>query len=470
MNRNEEYSAVISELENTPPALEYTISRAKAKMKARKKIKRFFTVPIGSILTSFITFIIVVNLSTTFAMACGKIPLIKELAAAVAFSPSLSAAVENEYVQPINLEQVKNGITMRVEYVIIDQKQLNIFYTLNSNIYSHMYATPFIRALDDSKLEGYCISSGGTNRENNELRHVTVDFTDRDMPEGLLFTCKISDNGSLTEEKSVAIKDDLLQEPEHIEPDYITEYTFDLDFDPHFTHQGKVIELNQSLQIDNQDLTLSTVEIYPSHIRLNLIDDESNTSWLKAISFYFENEKGERFEGISNGITATGSSDSPMMASHRLESSFFSDSKKLTIYVNSVTWLDKGMETVKIDLKNKTAEALPQDVNFDKSERVNNNWLLSFSAKEREENACYQLFMHNYYDDKGNEYHYNSWSTHTIDSYDNEDQTKDETPVFSVEFVLKDYLYDTVYLSPAYSRIVEFSEPIVITEFDCSQQ
>ncbi len=40
-------------------------------------------------------------------MACEKIPILRELAAIVSFSPSLRTAVENKYVQPVCFE--KNG-------------------------------------------------------------------------------------------------------------------------------------------------------------------------------------------------------------------------------------------------------------------------------------------------------------------------------------------------------------------------
>ena len=170
MNRKEEYDSLLTELENTPPALEYAVTRAKARAKRTKNIRHFFTILVSSIAVFLIAFITMVNLSTTFAMACGRIPLLHELAAAVAFSPSLSAAVENEYVQPIELEQSENGITMRVEYVIVDQKQLNIFYSLRSQIYSHMDATPHIRNTDGTPMDGYCLSAGEFGDENGELR------------------------------------------------------------------------------------------------------------------------------------------------------------------------------------------------------------------------------------------------------------------------------------------------------------
>ena len=43
--------------------------------------------PPGSVAAVFAAFVLLVNLSTPFALACGKVPVLKELAAAVAFSP-----------------------------------------------------------------------------------------------------------------------------------------------------------------------------------------------------------------------------------------------------------------------------------------------------------------------------------------------------------------------------------------------
>ena len=37
--------------------------------------------------------------------------------------------MENEYVQPIGQSQTVNGITASIQYLIVDQKQVNIFFT-----------------------------------------------------------------------------------------------------------------------------------------------------------------------------------------------------------------------------------------------------------------------------------------------------------------------------------------------------
>lgn len=464
MTRNEEYAALLTELENTPPELEYSVTRAKARAKKSRHFRRFLTIPASSIAVFFMAFVAMVNLSTPFAMACGRIPLIRELAAAVAFSPSLSAAVEKEFVQPIEQEQSVNGITMRVEYVIVDQKQVNIFYSLQSEIYSAMNAAPSISRLDGAPLEGYGISTGNPQAENGELRFFVVDFINSDVPDRIHLSVRVNDNGSYTKEAPyVSVEDDLFRPSEDLEPDYIATFEFDLSFDPYFTTQGETITLNQDFILDGQHLTVTTVEIYPTHMRLNLKDDANNTAWLQSISFYFENEKGKRFKPISNGVSATGSYDSRMMASHRLESSFFSQSKHLTLYITDVVWLDKDMERVKVDLAHGTAETLPEGVTLEKAIRKNGGWELTFAGTEREKDHSYQLFGQTYYDEAGREYRYNSWSSGDTGYYDEGLKKYVETPgVFRVRFALVDYPYDTVYLSPSFSRVTTLSEAVVI--------
>lgn len=464
MNRNEEYLNLSAELEITPPSLEFAVTRAKARAKKAKRVRRFFTIPASSVIVFFAAFVVMVNLSMPFAMACGRIPLIRELAAAVAFSPSLSAAVENEYVQPIELEQSENDITMRVEYVIVDQKQLNIFYTLQSPIYSHMDAAPSIANADGTPLESYSLSSGSPQAENGELRLIVADFFEGDVPGSLKFACRVHDNGSFSTTAPVPVDYDMLFQPsEHMEPESISTFEFTLTFDPYYTQQAEIITLNQNFLLDEQKLRVTTVEIYPTHMRLNLEDDDGNTAWLQSLRFYFENEKGKRFDTISNGVLATGSVDSPMMRSHRLESSFFSKSQSLTLYITDVIWLDKDMERVKVDLANCTAEALPEGVAIERAVRKHGGWELTFSGVEKEENHSYQIFGTDYFDENGKEYTYNSWSSGMTGYYDEQLGEYVETPgVFRVQFALVDYCYDTVYLSPSFSRTTKLNEAVVI--------
>ena len=118
MNRNAELQALLLELEQTPEILDTSVDRAIWRSHAVKRRRKILGIPAGTLAACFLTFVLLVNLVPTFAYACGGVPLLRELAKAVALSPSLSAAVENEYVQPIGLSQTKNGITAAVQALL----------------------------------------------------------------------------------------------------------------------------------------------------------------------------------------------------------------------------------------------------------------------------------------------------------------------------------------------------------------
>lgn len=71
-----------------------------------------------------------------------KVPILRELAEAVIFSRSLSDAMDNEYVQSLYLSQVDGDVAATVEYLIVDQKQVNIFFRLYSDVYEELHVDP----------------------------------------------------------------------------------------------------------------------------------------------------------------------------------------------------------------------------------------------------------------------------------------------------------------------------------------
>ena len=62
MNRNEEYAALLTELDRTPEALEYTVERALNRKNTSRKKWRFFGIPAGSLAACFLGFMLLVNL------------------------------------------------------------------------------------------------------------------------------------------------------------------------------------------------------------------------------------------------------------------------------------------------------------------------------------------------------------------------------------------------------------------------
>ena len=405
MNRMEEYETLLARLEEIP--LSDPVAKATKRKKRSDHLKRIT----ASIMVVFCMFVSLINLSPTVSAACRELPFLKELVERLTFNPSLRIALEHDYVQMVGLKQTKDGVTGRVEYLIVDQKQVNIFFTVTSDVHGYLDVTPEINGADGPLRYGMTYGSPG--EEDDELRHITVDFLDEDVPDYMQLTLRLRDVGSrygLAEAPTAQLGDDW---PDHEEPEVFTELIFDLYFDPQYTAQGKTVVLNTPVELDGQRITITDMEIYPTHMRINVQEDEKNTAWLKSLRFYLELENGSKIETISNGISATGSQDTPSMVSYRAESSYFYNADCIRMYITSADFLDKNKENVYINFQTLESDPLPQGVRLHAAEETQTGTKLTFLVETSDIDHV-QLLNSTYYDLDGNEYHCGSWSCSTV--------------------------------------------------------
>lgn len=456
--RMEEYRALCAALEQTPPALEYTVQRAenRAKTRRRRRLAR-----LTGAVSLCAAFVLLVNTSTTFAYACGRVPLLKELAQAVAFSPSLSAAVENEYVQPVELEQSAEGITMRVEYLIVDQKQVNIFYTLASEVYGWMDATPeLVGEVPPHSLMG----GGGFDGETRELRQITVDFVDEDVPGALTLRMKVqgqADRWGAGEDGAPATPANPFIDPQGEDRvEYAAEFEFELRFDPMFTAQGREVALNAPVDLGLAEMTVVGAEVYPTHFRLELTQPADSTAWVKSLDFTIRDRWGRTYEAISNGISATGSGEGDYMSGHRLESPWFGSGGDLTVTITGAELQTAGARVkITLDEDAPAAEGLPEGFRLVACRRYTEGWELVFEGTYAPgSRTVKQLFYSHYWDEEGVEHSINSWGSTSVS--DREGAPED---TYGANLYLKDVPGGVVYLEPCWTHRVTLAEPAVIT-------
>ena len=456
MNRMEEYNALLQELEETPARLSFTVARAKARTR-RHRLRRAVGIPASAVAAVCACFVLLVNVSGPFAAACSAIPLIKDLAQAVSFNPSLSAAVENHWVQPIGLTRSENGAEMTIESVIVDQKQLNIFFTTGGDA-APMYDVHMdLQGAGGTELHGFGMSSSMA-LPNGELQQVTVDFVDLSMPGALRLVCKLIPLDSETAVSSAAPADSPAQPAEREEPEPVAVLTFDLTFNPQFTEQGRVVEVGQWIELDGQRIRFKDVEIYPTHIRVNVEDDPDNTAWLKGLELYAEDENGVRYER-PGGIIATGSPDSPFYRSYRLESSFFSEGEHLKLYLTGAEWLDKDKEWTWVDLNTGATGFLPDGVVLHDVSRTGDDVFLTFRAHSENPGSLFMRWRL----PGGEADYFGSWS-YAVASDPGEDgeswQYREDYT--DVRFPLRGCAGDRVELELQYSRKLEYGTPVEI--------
>ncbi len=455
MNRKNEFEAMIEELNRSAPGLEATLDRAYKKK--RKRTAKLIACPVSGLAACFAVFVLLVNFCTPVAYACARIPVLRELAAAVTLSRSLTDAVDNEYVQTMDLSQTKDDIAAEIAYLIVDQKQVNIFYRLYSDKYKKLAANPAISC--DNEDAGFYILSNDSIQENGELLSVTVDFTQGNVPDKLQCTLRVYsnhvDNSQTPADESA---NGMNSEDVSSGPDYLAEMEFTLEFDPKFTASGKVFPVNKTVILDGQTITVTNIEVYPTHMRVEISESSNNTAWLKNLDFYIETDRGMNFEPVSNGITALGSIDSPSMVSYRADSPYFYEAEHLKLVITGAKWLRKDMETTYLNLITGEHGELPEGAEFDSARKQDGDWVVKFRAEQEEDGTMHRLFGDTFKNSEGNEYVSNQWRCILGDT-----DEKGNITYFYDEIPLENYPYDEVWLSPLYSHYWTAADLIVIT-------
>lgn len=429
MDRLQEYQELISKSNIIPEALDDVVLRAHRRVKFRRIYSRFGQIAVFIVIAIGI-FTISVNSSLKLAYAVGKIPILSDLAKKLTLSPSLKAAIDNEYVQPMNLSETRNGITVRVEYIIVDKKQVNIFYNINGS-----YDDEWKIGLQNNKELEYTTSYFAGAEEPGELRRLTIDIHSQNVPSSLQLQCKLYKQEGIQYEAE----------------DIVAVYDFDLQFDPNYIDQGEAIAIEKWLELDGQQIYFDQAGIYPTHFQLDLKDNEKNTAWLKSLYFRIVDEALAVPESSQNGITALGSVNSPFMASHRLDSNYFSQAKLFQLEIIGAEWLDKDFQSVTINLESNTANHLPQGVQLMHCNKTRGGWDIVFKVKRHEDVAARSPFASNYCDQQGNVYSFDQWSI------GQENQNN-----YILTLNIKDYSKKVIVLNTEVTRYTKFREPKII--------
>ena len=340
MNRNEEFFELLTDLERNAPDLSASVRKAKD----RRSRSVFLYRPLAGVAACLALFVLLVNVSAPVAKACANVPILKQLVEVATFSRSLSDAVENDYVQPSDMVQEKDGITAKIEYFIVDEKQVNIFYRLESEEYKAMYVQAGL--LDKDGVQEACLVRTPINDvPNEELRLITIDYYDNTVPDSVQL-----------EILAYQLQGDY---QENAQP--LAEFVFQLEFNAENMAKAIVYPVNKTVALDGQRITITDIEVYPTHLRVNTVGAAENTALLEGLDFFIETEKG-RFETGAGGIIATGTKEGHY--SFRADSFYFYEAKQIKLIITGARWLSKDMEQVKIDLKTGKTTSLPEGVSF----------------------------------------------------------------------------------------------------------
>ena len=449
MNRTEEYWALAAQLKEPPPELAGTVDRARARARRERRGKRL-GVPLASLGGAAAAFAVLVNCSTPFAMACRRVPFVRELAQAVALRPSLKAAFENDYVQPVGQSQTQNGITATVESLIVDQTSLNVFYTLSWAGDTWLDITP---DLLDENGEPPAGSRGAAWEDPGETeehwRLATFYFDGVDLPEELQLVLEVSDSGRNKGRFAgpAEAPDASLPWPDAESAPrspVLAEFTFPLTIDPTLLGPGRTVEVGQWITLDGQRLYLDELTIDPTRMDLTLEAHPDNTAELCRLECYALDGAGNRYDRPS--VTYGGGE------AIQLESCYFSENQDLTLYIQEAQWLDQDRTSFTLDLAAGEAGWLPEALGDLTIERREGNVYLSFRNDGQS-----VTFDGYYYDPEGGEH---TWGSMSMSSIDEDGDGRNEA--LTEYRVLRDYPWDTVTIGLSSNRVTAFDPPVQV--------
>lgn len=262
MNRKMEYNELISE-QSIPEGLEGTLFRAqKRKRKRRRKMAGAGLAAAAALVLAFAA---AVNTSPGLAYAMGRVPLLSDLARAVCLGPGQKAALENEYVQPVNISQVSDGFTIQIDYLIVDSKQVNIYYNVSHPGYKHLIA-------DASFADGSTIDTEAgayINRQyfymGDAMQAVCIDYVSTDVPETIELSFAVR-QPDMEDIPYNSIHDGSICQD--MQPT-LAYFSIKLDFDSAYTGKELKAAINKWYDLGESRVFIESVEQYKASIRIN---------------------------------------------------------------------------------------------------------------------------------------------------------------------------------------------------------
>ncbi|WP_130870456.1 DUF4179 domain-containing protein [Intestinimonas massiliensis (ex Afouda et al. 2020)] len=410
MNRQQEYWDLIRQLDQTPEALDGTARRAKARARRRRMGKRW-GISLGSAAGVCAAFVLAVNTLPTFALACANVPVLRELAAAVAFSPSLSAAVEHDYVQYIGQSQSFDGTTLTLEYVIADQQQMVVFYRVDGGEYPCYTASCDLKDGSGTPLSGYSV---GSTTSAEELKKLEIHFKElEEIPQTLTLEVELLGSDQAGEDHPL----------DHVFP-------FTITLDPHKTAPAVEVPVGRWVEADGQRLLVDRLELNPTRTALHLAGDPDNTAWLEDLEFHFTDRDGTVYDAIDGTVSASG------RYTYYFQSLYFvKNPTDLTLHLDGAAWLDKEAQPVTVDLAANTwTGTLPEEVTGLTAERRisrsgEQHWVVKVSCT-----VSRSPFELEFRDPEG--------GTHTTGGYSMRGD-REAPGHYEFEYILEDYLWDS---------------------------
>ena len=328
----------------------------------RRRWKRMVIAVAASFVLAFVG---IVNLFPTVALAMNDVILLKDLARAVTFDPSMRACLENEYAQYVGEEQItEDGHYSKVYYMVVDAGRISIYYKTDvPKDAEDLYSYVLVKGKDGEDIGKACCL---LDTEIEGLHEIQVDFVNEEIPDEIqLEVCYAEpvtvnmDNG---ESYDVA---DWVENPG-------SKSVYHLYIEQEYRTVMKSFDIQQEVEVSGQILWIERLEIYPTQARLLFHENETNAEILLNIDIVLVDDKGREYGQRENGITGFATEE---MTTKWYNSTYFSKTDEITIRIKGGEWITQEKRYGVISNEKQTIENLPDGIEIYKMELNKDNSL-----------------------------------------------------------------------------------------------
>lgn len=308
-------------LEAADGAIMQGLERAKREKMQKRTTRKRTLWSLAAVALLVLTLATTIRVSPAFANAVASIPGMEKFVELIQFDKGLEAVFENDYYQPIGESQTVGNATLTIDGVILDESGMNIFYKIESAV-----------DMDDITIDTPVLEN------------------EQEIPHG-----GISYNHPVTQEDSPRIYNDIIgynfDKPVQFEN---LDFTLDLkitldgtDFDfsipftvPENAKPSIVYNINEVVEVEGQKFTIEKVTIHPLRVGIRILFDPNNTKEiLQFEDIRLEDEHGESWSSIANGLSAMGGVDELEMT-YYLQSNYFEVPEELYLRINKMQAVD----------------------------------------------------------------------------------------------------------------------------------
>ena len=204
---------------------------------------------------------ILTNTSHDYVKATKDIPILNKINELFSLNKNMLVAIENDYIQELNITKQQGDIQVKVDYMIADEKNIYLFYQVTDKNNRLSYTPNEYEASIDLHKEGY--SAGWSTNETDEYDIIQYELN------------------YMEEKFSIDSFDFVIH--------YLgNKIIIPITIDQEKIAKAKTYDINQTIKVEGQELIITKVEIYPLAMEIHTIQGDDNTYFVDNAVFELE--------------------------------------------------------------------------------------------------------------------------------------------------------------------------------------